>query len=218
MKKAVKKKTVKKKAVARKSPTRAARAASPARKEPAKKLSFKDAFKYPFNRPKGLLNILWILLPIFGWLALMGYMIRIVKEFIQGKYKEVPKLSFGSDMSLGFMMLVKSLPLLISFYAIVFLLLLINPFLSSLFELVVGLFIFPVVFMNFFMKQTVASTFEFGLVKHVFSNFGEYIEAILKSIGLGLIFVVMILVLVGFPAICYTQYIFWADFFRRYVK
>jgi len=40
-------------------------------------LSFGDAFSYSFNRWKGLLNALWIFLPIFGWFALGGYSVRM---------------------------------------------------------------------------------------------------------------------------------------------
>ena len=42
-------------------------------KEAAINITFEKAFKFPFNRPEGLLNILWVLLPIIGWLALFGY-------------------------------------------------------------------------------------------------------------------------------------------------
>ena len=74
-----------------------------------KPLDFKTAFKYPFNRAKGMWNILWVLLPIFGWFALGGYGIRIVKEFSHGKFKKLPVMSFGSDMKLGFFMFLKVL-------------------------------------------------------------------------------------------------------------
>ena len=50
-------------------------------------LSFGDAFKYPFNKWTRMFNILWFLLPIFGWLALGGYGIRIMQEFVKGNYK-----------------------------------------------------------------------------------------------------------------------------------
>ena len=68
------------------------------------KLDFKTAFKYPFNRAKGMLNILWMFLPIIGWFALGAYSIIIVKEFSKGEFKQLPIFNFGSDLKLGFMM------------------------------------------------------------------------------------------------------------------
>ena len=57
-------------------------------------IDFKTAFYYPFNRPIGLLNILWVLLPIIGWFALFGYTIVIIKHFIKGDFKELPEFGF----------------------------------------------------------------------------------------------------------------------------
>ena len=67
-------------------------------------------------------------------------------------------------------------------------------------------------------KQTVASFFEFRLVKKVFSNFKDYILVMLKGMGLGLVFLVLIFVLVGIPGVIFTQRIFMADFYRRNIK
>ncbi len=53
-------------------------------------LDFNTAFKFPFNRAKGLWNIFWFLLPIFGWFALAGYTIRIVQGFLKGSFKQLP--------------------------------------------------------------------------------------------------------------------------------
>ncbi|MEA2003955.1 MAG: hypothetical protein U9O53_03265, partial [archaeon] len=80
-----------------------------------KSLSFEKAFKYPFNRMKGLMNAFWIFLPIFGWLALIGYTVRIVNEFLEGKFEHLPTMQFIDDMKLGFMMFVKALPFVITY-------------------------------------------------------------------------------------------------------
>ncbi|MBL7051854.1 MAG: DUF4013 domain-containing protein [Nanoarchaeota archaeon] len=183
-----------------------------------KTLDFKSAFKYPFNRAKGLWNILWLFLPIFGWLALGGYGIRIVKEFSKGKFKKLPLFKFKSDLKLGFMMFIKALPFIIAYIALMATLSIINIWLRTVIDTLIQIFVIPILTVNFFNKETVASLFEFKILKAVFNNFGDYIMALLKSIGLGLIFLLMWIVLVGFPAGTFTKNIFIADFYRRRVK
>ena len=80
------------------------------------------------------------------------------------------------------------------------------------------IFVLPMLTINFFNKETVASLFEFKILKAVFNNFGDYLITILKSIVLGLIFFAMWIVLVGFPAGTFTKNIFLADFYRRRIK
>ena len=181
-------------------------------------LNFKTAFKYPFNRAKAMLNILWILLPIFGWFALGGYCVRIIQEFSKGKFKQLPVLKFGSDMKLGFFMFIKSLPFVLAYIVVVGILGKTNPVVMGLAEFFLGFFVIPILTINFLNKETIGSFFEFEILKSVFNNLGDYIVAVLKSILLGIIFLIMIIVLVGLPAGVFTQNMFLADFYRRRVK
>jgi len=181
-------------------------------------LDFKTAFKYPFNRAKGMLNILWILLPIVGWFALGGYTIRIIKEFSKGKFKTLPAFKFNSDLKLGFMMFIKAIPFIITYTVIISILSRINPRISGLANFFLGLFVVPILTINFFNKETVGSFFEVEIIKSVFNNLGDYIMALLKSILLGIIFLIMWVILVGMPAGTFTKNIFLADFYRRRVK
>lgn len=181
-------------------------------------VDFGSAFMYPFNRAKGMLNILWMLLPIFGWLALFGYGIRIIQEFTAGKFKKLPEMKFGSDMKLGFFMFLKGIPFMLvvlvvlgSFYAL-------DPALESVIETLLSIFIFPILGIHFANKQTVGALFEIEILGSVFKNFGDYLVALLKEIGLMIVFVIMAIVLVGIPALAFTQNIFFADFYRRKVK
>jgi len=182
------------------------------------KLDFKTAFNYPFNRAKGMWNILWILIPIIGWLALGGYGIRIVKEFIKGKFKQLPTFNFGSDLKLGFMMFLKAIPFILAYAAIVILLYWANIWVGVTVRVLFDILVLPILLINFFNKETVESLFEFKIVKHVFKNFGDYILVLLKSLLLGLIFLIMWVVLIGIPAGTFTKNIFLADFYRRNVK
>ena len=182
------------------------------------KLNFKTAFKYPFNRAKGMLNILWVLLPIIGWFALVGYTIRIVKEFSKGKFKKLPVLKFNSDFTLGFFMFIKALPFIISYAALMGILMIVSPWVRGLTQFFVGLFVVPILVINFMNKQTVGSFFEFRIISSVFDNLGDYIVTMLKSILLQIVFALMIIILVGLPAGMFTKNIFLADFYRRRVK
>lgn len=183
-----------------------------------KKLDFKTAFKYPFNRAKGMWNILWILLPIVGWLALGGYGIRIIKEFSKGKFKKLPIFKFKSDLELGFFMFLKAIPFIIAYSIIGAILDKIDPWMAGLANFFIGLFVVPILAINFMNKETVGSFFEFKILNSVFNNLGDYVVVLSKSILLSIIFVIMIVVLVGLPAGTFTKNIFLADFYRRKVK
>lgn len=180
-------------------------------------LEFKTAFKYPFNRAKGMWSILWLFLPIIGWFALNGYGIRIIQEFCKGRFEKLPILKFKSDLKLGFFMFLKALPFILMYILLIVILSIINPWLEFsriLFEL----FIIPMLSINFINKMTVSSFFEFRIIKYVFNNLEDYIIVLLKSILLALIFIIMWIVLVGLPAGAFTRDIFLADFYRRKVK
>ena len=185
------------------------------KKSEVAKLSFKEAFNYPFKRAKGMWNILWIFLPIFGWLALAGYGVRIIQEFCKGKFKELPVFKFKSDMKLGFFMFLKAIPFILAYLVVYSLLSLLElGFIMTLLDI----FIVPILTINFISKMTISSFFELKIIKFVFTHFGDYVVAVLKSILLCIVFVFMILILVGIPALFFTENIFLADFYRRRVK
>ncbi|NPE26573.1 DUF4013 domain-containing protein [Methanococcoides sp. SA1] len=181
-------------------------------------LKFSKAFDYPFNKAKRMFNILWMFFPIFGWFALGGYSVRIVQGFTKGKFKEMPAMKFWKDFNLGFMMFLKALPFVVVMVIAFGLLFLINPVLEAIVEVLFGIFAAPILFIHFMNRMTIESLFEFRILSGVWNNMGDYLTAILKSIGLGLIFVVMMIVFVGFPAGQFTKNIFLADFYRRNVK
>ncbi len=181
------------------------------------KLDFNVAFKYPFNRSEGMWNILWVFLPIFGWFALGGYGVRIIQEFSKGKFKKLPIFKFNNDLNLGFFMFIKSLPFLFSYLLLLTILYAISPWLGFI-RIFIELFIIPILTINFLNKETVISFFEFKILNSVFDNLGDYLIVLLKSILLTIIFLIMIIVLVGLPALVFTRNIFLADFYRRRVK
>lgn len=181
-------------------------------------LNFKDAFGYSFKRAKGLLNILWVFLPIFGWFALGGYSIRIIKEFCDGKFKKLPVMKFKSDMKFGFFMFLKAIPFILAYIIVTSILGAISDSLGGFVEFLLAIFVVPMLAINFMKKETIESFFEFEVLRAVVDNFKDYIIVVLKSIGLAIIFILMMIVLVGIPAAAFTRNIFLADFYRRRVK
>lgn len=184
-----------------------------------KSLELETAFKYPFNRARAMWNILWIFVPIVGWFALFGYSVRIVQEFCQGKFKQLPKFKFGSDLKLGFFMFLKALPFAIAYGVVISIVTFVTgDALSALVNIFLAVFALPILAVNFLKKETVESFFEFKIIKFVFDNLGDYLFVILKSIALGIVFALMAIILVGIPAGTFTKNIFLADFYRRRVK
>ena len=181
-------------------------------------LEFKKAFKYPFNRLKGLLNVLWIFVPIFGWFALFGYVVRIVNEFVEGKFEELPKMQFMENMKLGFMMFLKSIPFMIVYMIIIIGVDAVNTNLSAVINMIISWFVMPLLSINFMKKKTIGSYFEFSVLSAIKDYFADYIVMLLKTFAITIVFAIMMIVLVGIPAIMFTSTIFYADFYRRYVK
>ena len=164
-----------------------------------------------------MLNILWLFVPVIGWLALFGYTITIVKHFIKGDFRKLPKMKFGEHLGLGFFMFLKSIPFMVVYGFLNFILTR-SPTAGFFANLFIAIFFVPILTVNFFNKETVASYFEFRKLGAVFNNLWEYIIVMLKSLALGLIFLLMFLILVGIPANSFTKNIFIADFYRRRVK
>jgi len=179
-------------------------------------LEFETAFKYTFNRMKGMLNILWVFVPIVGWFALGGYSVRIVQEFVKGEFKQLPEMKFGEHMALGFFMFFKALPFFIVFAILAGILSSVDAVMEGI-VFIAEVIAVPMLAINFITKETVESFFEFKVIKPVFDNFKEYVFAILKSLVLGFIFCLMSFFLIGIPALIFTKNIFLADFYRRRV-
>lgn len=181
-------------------------------------ISLSDAFRYPFKKPKRLLYALFLLIPIFGWLILFGYLVRLVNEFIEGRYEGPIKLNIIDDMSLGFTIFLKSLPFIIVYIIIISALNYVSETFGILFNLLLSVFIIPILQVNFYRKQTIKSYFEFNILNIVKDNLGRYVVAILKQYALTIIFLILSIVLIGIPALLFTNTIFIANFYGKYTE
>jgi len=181
-------------------------------------ISLSDAFKYPFKTPKKLLYALLLLIPILGWLVLFGYIVRLVNEFIEGRYEEPIDLDLMEDLKLGAITFVKALPFYVAYAVVIFAVTYISATLGNLTELLLGFFVIPILAVNFFRKQTIESFFEFDLLNVVRDNMEDYIMAALKQYAIVIVFAILSIVLIGIPALCFTSSIFIANFYGRIVE
>ncbi len=181
-------------------------------------ISFSDAFKYPFKKPKRLLYGLWLLIPILGWFIIFGYSVRLVNEFIEGRYEGPIKLNPMEDLKLGFVIFLKSIPFYILYIAIIVAVDSVNETLGYLVSFLLGFFVVQILMVNFFRKQTIGSFFEFQLLDIVRDNLGDYIIAMLKQYALTIVFLILSIILVGIPAMLFTSSIFIANLYGRLVE
>jgi hypothetical protein len=167
--------------------------------------------------PKRLLYALLLLIPILGWLVLFGYIIRLINEFIEGRYEGLIKLDIVEDLKLGIIIFLKSLPFSIVYIIALSAVNYVNATLGILFNLLLAFFIIPILQVNFYRKQTIESYFEFGTLNIVKDNLGGYVMVILKQYALAIIFLILSIVLIGIPALFFTNSIFIANFYGNYI-
>lgn len=179
-------------------------------------ISFSDALKFPFKTPVRLLYVLWLIIPILGWLVLFGYVVRLINEFIDGNYEGLIKLEFVDDLKLGAGMFVKALPFYVLYFIVLSAVIYLNDALGTLIQLL-AIFIVPLLAVNFFRKQTISSFFEFDVLNVAKDNLGEYITTVIKQIILSIIFAILSIIIIGIPAFYFTSSIFIANFYGKFI-
>jgi hypothetical protein len=181
-------------------------------------LTFSKAFKYPFKTTRRLLYAFLLLIPIFGWLVLIGYIIRLINEFIEGRYEGLIKLDIMEDLKLGIIIFVKSLPFYIVYAIVLSVVNYVSPTLKIPVSLLLKFFIIPILSVNFYRKQTIRSYFEFDVLNVIKDNLGDYIMIILKQYALIILFSILSIVLIGIPALLFTSSIFFANFYGNLIE
>jgi len=231
MAKKAKKRTAKKAPARKKAAKRPAKKSAPKRskaaptKSPAPRaapsrsgaLSFKDGLRYPWGEPKRLWYILWVLVPILGWLALLGFVQKIVRSLIGGNDKTLPDFgSLGENFVDGFWVFVKLIPLIIV-YQLVVLVLGFIPVFGWFAIMFIAWILMPYLILHFLNTGKFEDTFALKKTwDTVFGDFVGYLIAMLKTIGFGLIYGVLMLVLVGIPCYAFGSSVFLAEFYRTH--
>jgi hypothetical protein len=181
-------------------------------------ISLSDAFKYPFKTPKKLLYALLLLVPILGWLVLFGYVVRLVNEFIEGRYEEPIDIDLVEDLKFGAITFVKALPFIIAYMIVISVVGYISSTLGDLIDLLLRLFVIPILSVNFFRKQTIESFFEFDIFNVAKENLEDFIMASLKQLVVYIVFAILSIILIGIPGLLFTSSIFIANFYGRVVQ
>ncbi|MBN2420668.1 DUF4013 domain-containing protein [Candidatus Woesearchaeota archaeon] len=173
---------------------------------------FKAGFSYPWGRASRLWNILWVLLPIFGWFALAGYGKKIARSLISGNTKELPVFGgFWNNFKEGVFIFVFMVPTMIVLFALNLV-----PLFGQLAYFLAAFGLLPWLIMNFFMKETFESLWDIKKAYRIVStNVVEYLFAMLKTILYTIVYGMMCIVLVGIPCLAFGQNFFLAEFYRK---
>ncbi|HNW95298.1 MAG TPA: DUF4013 domain-containing protein [Anaerolineaceae bacterium] len=160
-------------------------------------MNFGKAFSYVFDDQRWLekiiIPILYSLIPVVGWMVMMGYVMRTIRNVAEGVEFPLPVCDFGDDLALGFKMFVVNLA-----YAVIPLLLMLllmpltyavessnsMPVLAILGLIILSLFlfvygivyslIFPIIQANVAIKNSISAGFEF---KQIFGMLTKNIGA-----------------------------------------
>ena len=178
--------------------------------------AIKDAIKYPWTKMQRVFWFWLIFIPIFGWFPLYGYMLDFMQNIVKGSDKELPK--FGKYWDLfgqGFFYLIFSL-----IVGVVVQILIRIPIVGWIAYLYVMLIV-PVLAINYAVKRRFGAFFDIGLAtKMVFGNFGAYIVMILKTIVVGLFWLLcsipIITLIWTLPAMQFSSGFLLAQFYRKH--
>ncbi|MBD3354476.1 DUF4013 domain-containing protein [Candidatus Woesearchaeota archaeon] len=177
--------------------------------------SLKQGLKYPWNKASRLWNILWLIVPIFGWFALIGYGKKIIRELISGKRKKIPM--FGNpwvNFKQGVIVIVMFIPTMIALGIINMI-----PVVGGTLYMLISIFILPWLTMNFFIEETFSSLWDVRKAFDiVFGNAMEYIIAYLKTLIYSVIYGLLSIVLIGIPCYTFGYFYFLTEFYSTYKK
>ncbi|MEK6901620.1 MAG: DUF4013 domain-containing protein [Nanoarchaeota archaeon] len=177
-----------------------------------------EALKYPFANFKRVFNYWWILIPIWGWFVVSGYGIRIINTLVNGNTKELPAIRpFTGLFRTGFFAVVTWLTI-----AIITGLFTLIPVLGWIVYAYI-IFIAPLLMFQFAEQGRIRDGFNvLRASKTMFSSFGRYLVAYVKTIVVGIVFllasILIITLIVTLPAISFSQYFFFAEYYKQYGK
>lgn len=185
--------------------------------KPSKSDAFGDSLaagiKYPWNNAKRLFNILWVLIPIIGWFALMGYIKAIVQELVKGNVSGLPAFgSFWDNLKEGFMVFIYMIPTMVILYVLMLI-----PIVGGLVGVFVELFILPWLIINFYVKSDFNALWELNkCFDKVFKNIETYLIALAKTMIYMVIYGLLSIILIGIPGYAFGSLYFMAEFYNKY--
>ena len=172
--------------------------------------TFRDAIAYPFGRFSRLFYWLWILVPIVGALAFVGYEVRMIRTLLKGNRKEAPAFGpFWENAKVGLFFLVFAL-----LYSLLLGLISIIPFIGKLLY-IIGFFIIPVLMVQCATGAGFTHMLKQGFridrgADLIFKHIGMYLLTVLKIIAVVVLAVIaslpLITLIITYPA---YRYAFW---------
>jgi len=182
---------------------------------------FFEALQYPFNSQgwisKAAIGVLMLIIPIFGWFVLGGYVLRLTREILNGNM-QLPDYDYGADFGRGLSAFVGTLIYQIPAMIIVFILGallgqgLIPQVLSSAIGFLIGMLL-QVALVRFVLTEDFSVFWDvshnFGLIRDNISAVITYlVNTILFGIVAGIVLTIgfMLLIIPGLiltPMICY---------------
>ena len=180
-----------------------------------KVVSITDAVKYPFDNFKRLFNFYYVLIPILGLIALLGYCVKTIQSIMKRMDEELPEFgSFADNLRLGF-----PLAIILLIIAFVLFFLYFVPTIG-LIVIIYLCFISPILFMQYAQKGTIASGFDIIEATHMMAtNFVDYIIMYFKVLVVSVIFLIasipIVTLVVTIPAISFSKVLLMTDFYRK---
>ena len=172
-------------------------------------------------------GIIWFyIVMLFVSSPLMGYIREINYNLLNKKDSEVPPFNnFWRITKSGFMFNIYTIILYLIFFVLGLLFSQI-PVIGPVLQILLFIYFILVGIMltlNYIKTDNLTEGFNLKLVhKAVFNNLGDYIVTLLKTIVVGIVLIVcsilIITLLVTIPAMQYTGYYLFADFYNRKVK
>ena len=183
-----------------------------AKKEKDFSTDLTEGLKYPWNKAGRLWYALWLLIPIFGWLALVGYYKRVIADLVNGKRKELPQFGpFWDNFVVGLKLFIFMIPTII-----VLMLISAIPFVGSVLQILISIFMLPWLIINLFMKEDFMALWELKKCFNiVFENAKEYILAYIKTLIYGIIYGILCLVIIGIPCSMFGKMYYLTEFYKR---
>lgn len=194
-------------------------------KKEANYATITEAARYPFKRIKRLFYWLWLIIPIFGIIVYMGYLLKLIRSVVKETDDEPPE--FGKIMP-NFYLGLNFLFFFVLYFIIMGLLGYLTSFVPflvwpvMLFSIYVNL-IMPILYTQLAEKRKLSAGINLILATKIIRyNLKAFIIMMLKQIALLFIWAFaslpMITIIFSIPAMLYSANYLFADFYKKAKK
>ncbi len=178
--------------------------------------TIKEALKYPFANWKRMFNYWWMLIPIWGWFVVAGYLVRVINEIIKkGSKNELPAIRPWEGLfKTGFLAIIT----LVILSLFVFVLMLI-PYVGVVAYIYISL-ILPVLWIQFAETKRIRDGLDVLRASNtIFTHLGKYVLALLKSFVVAIIYLLASIPIITFvvtvPVYYFSFLYLFVDFYRE---